>query len=334
MKKLDPIDRRILSELSEDCRQEQSVLARKLQIGRDRVKYRIAKLREQGAIENLVTLVNPTKLGISLYKTYFRLNSNRQLSAQLVSYLDKHPRTFWIAECAGHWDLILVTFARTPKEYSLLQDQFLSRFHDAIVDTSVATVTDAWYFGRGYLSGTTSCRLYVGGDDDEVSIDELDLQILGALSGNADLSYAALAMCVGCTPATVRARTERLEQSGVVAYYRVEMALSLLGRCFYKAQVFFSEHDPRREDELKAFCQAELDIVFLVKQIGDCRVEIELEVESFETYNQVIDRLRDRFGGYIKRVDTLVIRKQRIRGVPMDVKPLTKPVVKSSACAA
>lgn len=334
MKKLDSIDRKILSELSENCRQDQSTLARKLHLGRDRVKYRIAKLRDQGFIDNLVTIINPAKMGISLYKTYFRLKSNRRLSAQLVAYLNKHPRTFWIAECAGHWDLILATFARSPKEYSILQDQFMARFHDAIVDTSVATITDAWYFGRGYLSGNTISLLYAGGDSEEVAIDELDHQILRALAANADLSYTALALAVGCTPATARARTERLEETGVVAYYRVEMNIHLLGRWFYKAQVFFSEYDPRREEELQAFCRDEPDILFLVKQIGDCRLEIELEVESFEMYNQVIDRLRDKFGGYINRIDTIVIRKQRIRGVPMDVHPITTAMLKTNPKAA
>lgn len=324
MLKLDLLDRRILSELSLNCRQEQSALAKKLKVGRDRVKYRLAKLKEKGVVAKSVTLINPTRLGISLYKAYFRLDSNRRLSTQLVAFLRKHPRTFWLAECAGHWDLVWVTFARSPKEYSLIQDQILSKFSAAVIDTSVYTLTDAWYFGRGYLTGDSSSRVYVGGPGDEVRIDELDFNLLRQLSQNATSSYTSLGEQFGCTPATVRARIERLEKAGVIAYHRVELNLPLMGRWFYKAQVTFLGHDPKQESELLDFCEAEPDILFLVKQIGDCRLEIELEVESFETYNQVIDRIRDRFGGYIKRIDTLVIRNQRIRSVPMDVEAISE----------
>ena len=222
----------------------------------------------------------------------------------------------------GQWDLILVTFARNAKEFSLIQDQLLTLFTDCILDTSIYTLTDAWYFGRGYLSGINFEQFYVGGEGDEVSVDELDLRLLRLLAADAVLPYTQLSKQAHCTPATVRNRIERLEKLGVIAYYRVELDLSTLGRWYYKAQVYFSEHEPRREDELREFCRAEPDILFLVKQIGGCRVEIELEVESFETYNQIIDRLRDRFAGYIKRIDTIQIRKQRIRGAPMDVGPI------------
>lgn len=327
MLKFDLIDRKVLSELSANCRQDQSELAKKLKLGRDRIKYRIGKLRQNGVIKDFVALINSSKLGITIYKTYFRLNSDRKTVNRLLAYLDRHPRSFWVAECAGQWDLIVATFARTPKEYSLLLDELLAAFNSCILELSVYTLTDAWYLGRGYLNGETFSRTYVGGIGDPVPVDELDFQILRYLASDARMTYTAIAEGAQCSLATARSRVERLEELGVVAYYRVELDLAKLGRWFYKAQLYFTEHDPRREDELRAYCESEPDILFLIKQIGSCRLEIELEVESFETYNQTIDRLRDRFGGYIKRIDTIVIRKQRIRGVPMDLRSVESAAV-------
>lgn len=319
MNRLDAIDCKILSELSRDGRLDQASLAKRLKLSRERVKYRLAKLRNTGVIQSFVTLINPTRLGISLYKTYFRLNSDRKTIAKLLLYLDRHPRTFWVAECAGQWDLILVVFAKTAKEYSQILDRILALSGNCILDMTVYTLTDAWYFSRGYLNGVNFDKIYVGGPGEEVPVDQLDLAILKSLASDSRLTYTQVAKINNTSLAIARSRMQRLEETGVIAYYRVELNLAAIGRWYYKAQLYFTEFDIKQEDELRRFCQHEPEITNLIKQIGSCRLEIELESQSFETYNQTIDRIRDRFGGYIRYIDTILIRKQRIVGVPMDL---------------
>ena len=318
MKKLDMIDRHLLGELSENGRQEVAILARKLTLGRDRVMYRINKFVESGVVKSFTTLINPAALGITLFKTYYRLRSDRRRIPKLLQFLEKHPRIFWLAECAGQWDLVVVVFGYNSKEFSTIQDDMLRRFSDCFLDSSFYAVTDAWYFGRGYFAGRTHEQVYVGHDDPIVEVDDLDLRLLRILAKDARITLTSLSQNAKTSPPTARARLERLEKLGVVAYYRAELNLSKIERLYYKAQLFFSTYDPWRESELRAFCKNEPDILFLIKQIGHCRMEIELEVESAESYHNIIDRLRDRFADYIDRVETVIIRKQRLRGVPLE----------------
>jgi len=316
---LDSIDNRILSELSENCRQTQAALSRRIRLSPDRVKYRIHKLERTGVITKYATSINPYKFGVCLYKTYLRLENDKQRINKLVHYLEKHPRVYWAAECYGHWDLMFATFAKDPKEFHLIQDDILAKFSDIVLGFSVYVLIDVWYFSRAYLSGFSIDQFFFGGEPQTHAVSELDFKILKLLSEDARLSFSEIGERLSCAPGTVRYRIERLESLGVIAGYRVELDLAKIGRNFFKAQLHLSQYDPRREDELRAYCKANPSILHFIKQIGDCKLELELEVENFEQYNELMDDMRERFRNYIRNIETIVIRKQRFQGVPFDM---------------
>jgi Lrp/AsnC family leucine-responsive transcriptional regulator len=71
-------------------------------------------------------------------------------------------------------------------------------------------------------------------------IDEIDTHILSHLQGNARISNAELARCVGLAPSAVLERVRKLESRGIVAGYegRVDphvLGLSLLAFVFVRA---------------------------------------------------------------------------------------------------
>lgn len=316
---LDSIDNRILSELSENCRLTQTELSSRLRLSRDRIKYRLHKLERTGVITKYATSINPYKFGVCLYKTYLRLENDKQRINKLVQHLDRHPRAYWVAECYGHWDLMFATFARTPKEFHLIQEDILARFSDIVLSFGIYVLIDVWYFSRTYLSGFSIDQFFFGGEPQTYPMSELDFGILKLLSEDARLPYSEIAKRLNHTAPTIRYRIERMERLGIIAGYRVELDLAKVGRNFFKAQLHLSQYDPRRDDELRAYCQSNPCILHFIKQIGDCKLELELEVENFEQYNELLDDMRERFRGYIRNIETIVIRKQRFKGVPFDI---------------
>ena len=327
--KLDDIDRRLLSELSEDSRQDYAQLSRKLRLSRDRIKYRMRRLEHAGVIQGYSTLINPSRFGVSLYKTYMRVYNDKARLTKLLEYLHKHPRSYWVAECYGHWDLILVIYAHTPREFQDIQDEILSKFKDIILTFRVYILVDACFFSRTYLSGMSVERFTVGGTEEWRTLNALDFRILKILSSNSRASYSEIAVALKVSPSTVRYRIERLEKEEIIASHQVDLDLSKLGRNFFKAQLYLAEYSSRKEDELRAYCRANPSIVYLIKQIGDCKLELELEVESFEQYNDILDGLREHFRGFIRNIETIGLRKQRFNGVPRDMVTANAPGRKS-----
>jgi len=150
-------------------------------------------------------------------------------------------------------------------------------------------------------------------------VSELDFSILKLLTVDARLPFSEIATRLNSAAATIRYRIERMEELGIIAGYRVELDLSKIGRNFFKAQLHLSQYDPRREEELRVYCKTNPSILHFIKQIGDCKVELELEVQNFEQYNELLDEMRERFRHYIRNIETIVIRKQRFKGVPFDM---------------
>jgi DNA-binding Lrp family transcriptional regulator len=66
-------------------------------------------------------------------------------------------------------------------------------------------------------------------EPDAVHLDRIDLEILRLLAGDARLSQRRIAHEIGTSPPTVADRVARLERSGVIRGYRVEIDRSLLG---------------------------------------------------------------------------------------------------------
>ena len=221
MAEIDEIDCRILSELSENCRQPLSTLSSKIRLSRDRVKYRVKKLEDRGVITKYATSVNPYKFHHCLYKTYMRLENDKVRILQLRNFLEKHPRAYWVAESYGRWDLMLATFAKNPKEFHTIQDEILGKFSDIILSFGVYVLIDVWYFSRVYLSGYSIDQFFFGGSPELLEVNKLDFEILKLLSADARLSITEIAKQVDSSNATISYRINRLEELGVIAGYRV-----------------------------------------------------------------------------------------------------------------
>ena len=67
MVKIDLRDRKILHELSKNCRQSSISIAKKIGLRREIVDYRIKKLIEKKIIFDFITEIDETKLGFNRY---------------------------------------------------------------------------------------------------------------------------------------------------------------------------------------------------------------------------------------------------------------------------
>ncbi len=335
---LDLTDRRILFELDCNSRQSLSEVARRIRLGRDLVAYRIERMQAQGVIKRFCVLTNPYKLGLTVYKTYLRLESNRARASELIAHLDAHPRTYWLAECYGEWDLIFSHLARTPKEFYDFQDKLFSDFKDLIVGFSVYTLVNYWWFPNKHLLGARwkdewgaaqelapaeNCSSHrpvrgwcfntpefsFGATPDQYTLDALEYKLLDSLSADSRLSCAELAERVGATPSIVKYRLDKLTTLGIVAGYRVDIDRATLGVGLFKVMVHLRDYDAQKELELREYCRQHPQISCYVQQIGDCKLEFEVEATDHSQLQLIIDQVREKFAKQIRFMNYLAVRK-------------------------
>lgn len=326
---MDKLDRRILFEMDCNSRRSLSDLARKVHLGRDLVSYRVERLQAEGIVKKCSAMVNPYKLGLTVYKTYLKLEANKERWSEFVAYLDKHPRTSWLAECYGKWDIVWCVLAHWPKEVYDLQDRLFSEFRDIIVGFNVCTLVNYYWFPKKYLVGDASgevpgwsfqCPEFTfGTTPDEYAMDETEYGIVQLLSENSQMSVAEIAKRLNTTPAVVKYRTEKLEELGVIAGYRVDIDRSTLGMTVFKVQVSPREFDAAKEAAFHEYCRKHPQISAYEQQLGDCKIEFEVEARNYEEFSSVIEEVRDRFAPYIRAMEYMMVKRDHFHRIPCNV---------------
>jgi Lrp/AsnC family leucine-responsive transcriptional regulator len=319
MLQLDRLDKRILSELDRNSRLPVSELARKLKQGRDRVEYRIERLFEQKILKKCTTSVNLARLGLTIYKLYFRLENNREQVAAFVSFLRAHPRVYWIALSDGSWDLMIAVFARSSVDYYETQREILSEFNSIILNFGMYQLVELEVFHKEYFAGKGTQSVIVGGFTSSESVDDLDYDILKSLSQNSRRSVTDIAEMVGSTAAVVKYRIDRMEEKRIITGYRIEVDLARLGMQFFKSQLFLRSYEMRLQRQLRQYCAENPHITYFIQQLGDCTIELEMEVEDYRHYSSIIDEIRSSFSGLVRNFQTVMIRKTYFNWVPRDL---------------
>jgi Lrp/AsnC family leucine-responsive transcriptional regulator len=323
---LDAYDRKILFELDCNSRRSLSEVSRRVRLGRDLVEHRLERLHKQGVLRACRALINPYKLGYTIYKTYLKLEPIRDRWSQLLMFLNNNPATFWLAESYGSWDLVWGIAARTPKEAYDIQSKLFSDFSDVIVKYNVYTFVNNWWFPKKYLMSSsvgeiqgwnfTMPEFTVGTAPAEYELDAIERGMIAMLSNNARLSVTELAHVLGTTPSIIKYRLEKLEQSGIIAGYRTDIDRSLLGMTLFNVQVQPTNFDTSKEAEFQNYCRAHPQILEYIQQLGDCKLELVIEARDYTQFSAVIDELRDRFSHFIRGIDYLMIKRDLFHRTP------------------
>lgn len=316
---LNLLDAKILFELDRNSRQSITELARSLGNSRERIAYRIKTLEERGVIRGYTCSVNPYQFGLSIYKTALQLENNKARVQKLLGFLDKHPRVYWYAECNGRFDVSFALFGKSLVDFIDVQEQILSRFSDIITGVSVYSIVEAYFFYRRYLGGAGVDFHVLGGEPDHFSLSREDFDLLKILAQNSRLTAVEIAKLTGATPAVIRDKIAKLEERKIITGYRLDIDLASINRKVFKAQIFLRNYDMHGQEALREFCKMTPEVSLLVEQIGDCKYEMEVEVKDFDDYNRIIDDMREKFPKTIRRIDTLIIRRERYKSMPLDL---------------
>lgn len=319
LEELDRLDRRILFELDKNSRQSYSELARSLKQGRDRVEYRVQRMREEKIIRGFTAAVDLYRLGFTIFKTYLRLENNKARVQEFVEYLRNHPRVYWIALTDGSWDLMIAVFARHAEEFHRIHQSILSAFNEIVLHFGMYTLTDLWVYRKSYLVGRGQDHFRVGAVGEPMEIDATDYALLKLLSRDSRQSYAELADQAKVTAAVARYRIEQMEKRRLIVGYRVEIDLNRIGMLFFKTQLFLRSYDEALHTRFREWCGKNPHITYYIHQLGDCTIELEMEVLDYEDYNRIIDEIRGEFSRLIRNFQTVLVRKAYFSWVPQDL---------------
>lgn len=309
---LDKIDRKILKMLDANSRTPNTVIAKRANISKQLLKYRIDRLIEKGIIRKFYAVINGVTLGYIYLRIYLRFQKlNIEKETELIKRIRNNPYVTWVVKCRGTWDLVVSIYAKDTHHFTNNYQTIVQEFQGNILSKKIVLMNNVMFSTRDYIGKSEgSVGAVYGGVTKHLAIDKLDHNILIELSRDSRIRIVSLASRVKANPDTVKSRIERMEKSGIIKGYKLEIDYVKLGFLFYILSLNLSNTSEKARKKMESYCKAHPNLVYLVNLLGDHEVDLEVEVESQEQLDEFIRDLRNSFFDIIRDMEVNQITNQ------------------------
>lgn len=304
--KLDLKDRKILYELDLNARQSSSDIAKKVQLSKDTINYRIKRMEKLGLIQGYYTILDTSKLGyisFRVYIKYFEITPEKE--KEIVNYLVKEKKVGWVAKKEGNHDLAFMFWARNIYEFADFWQKFIEKFRAYFYENYVGIWARLYHYRRAYLldlKQDLSKTEIMGGNKEIVNLDKTDWKILSLIAPNARISLVEMAEKLSLSERAIAYRIKQLEQKGVILGYRALLDLDKLGYNYFKVDIKL--RDAKKIKELMEIARINPNIVYVDEMIsGMADFEFDVQVKGKEEFYKLIDDLKERFKDAIRNLE-------------------------------
>lgn len=306
--KLDLKDRKILALLDENARYSNSQIAKKVQLSKPAVEYRINRLEKNKVIFQYYTVIDFTRLGYSQYKIYFKFqNTSIGDEDKINRYWEENNNSVWVAQIRGRWDLAVSIIATTNFEFGKILSKFMDKFSKFILEKDVLLTEYSPIYEREYLAQTKKSEFTYGIPKENYPIDETDKKILKELATNARISIVDLADKIKLTRDIINYRLKKLLNEKVIVQFRCYPRLHLIGVNHYKLILRTKNLDEKSEAKIKEYISQHKKATQFLKLIGSWDLELEFETEGEDELYSILNDIRKNFSDIIRDFDILRI---------------------------
>ncbi len=312
---LDKKDTKILTELDLNARQSNNKIGKKAGLSKEVVKYRIDRMIEDGAIVRFYTLTNYFKLGIVKFKLYLRLmNADKGQIEKIGEYFRTHKKTEWVVACTGRWDMIVGFLVHNVNEFDDEVQIALNKFSIYIQEKAVTTTLYLAHHTREFLKdeqGMSALKtIYHTTKDKQESIDEVDLKIIKTITNNARMPIVEIAKRLKTTSRIVNYRIKEMERKKIILAYKAHLEPKSMGRIFCKAITYLTNATKPKLDAFVNYAASIRGAVWPQRVMGSWDFELDLELESYDSFQDTILELKEKFPDIIKNHEFCIISKE------------------------
>jgi DNA-binding Lrp family transcriptional regulator len=277
------------------------------------VRYRINLLQERGFIQNFLVVIDGGKLGFYYYKVFLRLcNIGEAQLNKLIADLASRPNVDWIIRVDGNFDVGFTVNVTNPVEMSLLMDELRAKYSTRLLRYMLSINIDMHFFLRDYITKSPRKTARLGSYSAHTAPYHLDakgLSILRALAAAPRASAEEIARQTGASADTVLQRIGRLEKDAVIVRYTMVIDNARLGQVNYYVLIHLSRLAKGRRLAFEQFCQAQPNIVYLIKSLGEWDYEISVETETVQAFRELMMRMTSEFSDIIRDYQAMMVSR-------------------------
>ncbi|MBU2442531.1 MAG: Lrp/AsnC family transcriptional regulator, partial [Nanoarchaeota archaeon] len=142
------------------------------------------------------------------------------------------------------------------------------------------------------------------------SIDETDKQILHTIANNARMSIIEIAKLAKTTARIVQYRLKEMKRKKIILAYKVTINPAKIGKMLCKACFYLGAADRKRIKEFMKYLHNIEEGIWPQKILGPWDVELDMEVSSYDRFNEVMMDIKEQFGDIIINDEFTIVSKE------------------------
>jgi len=316
MVKIDVKDKKLLFELTQDCRQSDTQLAKKIGLSKNAVKYRTKRLVNEGVITQFSTIINLDALNICTAIVLFKFNADVYQEKEIINYFKNHFFTDWVELLSGNWDVLVEFVFSDLNKFERIMQEVHAYFGNNLNITrhffSLDIIKVDHFIHEIYGEINTPLKTQQKKQKNKVSITKEEKQLLSVLSKDASQSFVALAQQLNSSVDIVRYHYKKLIDEGVLIQCLAEINPRKLGYEQYVTLLKLHNTEKESVQQLKQFVKQQGNIIYAFVDMISSTLFLVSSFSSFENMDQNTRIIRQQWRSIIKDQEYVHI-KERVK---------------------
>lgn len=293
---LDLYDKKILYYLDINARMPASEIAKKINLPKETVNYRIKRLVKNKHILMFYPVFDASVLGYTYYKVFMKLKkTSPEKEKEIIAVFRKIKSCTNLRITEGVFYLNFITMQKNPQGLKRFIKKFNERFGEALLQKNIHTITRIHRINQKFLfpGPTEKKTIMVGSPKKTFTPDKTDNEIIKIISKQGRIKLVELAHKIKKNPRVVSYHLKKMEKKGFIKGYTTKLNLKKIGRRF--VEICISLKNTKDTLGMIEFFDQTDTCIRAHEVTGMYDVCIELCVENTEQVRKLMERFKKKF---------------------------------------
>ncbi len=325
--KLDILDRKILYLLGKNGRYAESSMAKALKVSKEVVHYRLRRLQEEDFLNGVMTMVEPKKLGQTLFSVNLSLHPFPD-DQGLLQLLVAESRVNVVRQYNSQQYVQFTFAAINVEEFVTFFDQLQEVYHPLIKDYNISTILREYFFGYSFIlegqehplikekKGSSFQKEFnergresreKDNDSSIPQLDSKDKEILQQLQLQGRVPLLQVCKKIGLSPSSVQQRVRHLVRQGVIRNFLPYVQFSYAGYQWYILQLRTKNLN---QAAFLEYLRHSRKAVWLTQRIGKWNYHLSIFAKNNTEFVEFVQGIRNNFHQAIINFDSGVVFRQ------------------------
>lgn len=304
--RIDMKDRKILTELSLNCRVPLSTLSKKIALSRDAISYRIKQYEKRGLIQGYRTIINLSKMGFKNYHLLLNIKGHSKgVEEKFIEKLKELKNVKAIINFGSRFDFEVALAVKDSKELDKIINEINSWFPDLINNLEILEIID------NFCSKALPDSFFKQPNNKKITskkhkLDKKDILLIKEIAENSKSPLVDISTKLKMSADSVSYRLKNLEDSNHILKYVPVINFKSLGYNLYFLLLNIPTLSDKEESRLKDILNADPNLIWAVKSIGKYNLLAYALVKDVQELRKTGTSLKENFGQKLRDFDILV----------------------------